>query len=65
MRVHDKGTDSTFSRFAGNLGVGVGYRLGRVGLRAEGRSLLYKFDRFGYSKTENDLLWQAGLTLKI
>jgi len=65
VRVHDKGSDSTFSRFAGNLGVGVGYRLGRVGLRAEGRSLLYKFDRFGYSKTENDLLWQAGLTLKI
>jgi len=65
VRVHDKGTDSTFSRFAGNLGVGVGYRLGRVGLRAEGRSLMYKFDRFGYSKTENDLLWQAGLTLKI
>src|SRR5881296_2767415 len=38
VRVHDKGTDSAFSRFAGNLGVGVGYRLGRVGLRAEGRS---------------------------
>jgi len=41
------------------------YVLAGVGLRAEGRSLLYKFDRFGYSKTENDLLWQAGLTLKI
>lgn len=35
------------------------------GLRAEGRSLLYKFDRFGYSKTQNDLLWQAGLTLRM
>ena len=45
--------------------MGVGYRLARVGLRAEGRSLLYKFDRFGYNKSENDLLWQAGLTLKI
>ena len=66
VRVHDKGTDSTFSRFAGNVGLGLGYRLGgRVGLRAEGRSLIYKFDRFGYSKTDNDLLWQAGLTLKI
>jgi len=41
------------------------YVLAGVDLRAEGRSLLYKFDRFGYSKTENDLLWQAGLTLKI
>jgi len=28
-------------------------------------ALLYKFDRFGYDKSENDLLWQAGLTLKI
>ncbi|PYO90994.1 MAG: hypothetical protein DMD58_05685 [Gemmatimonadetes bacterium] len=65
VRVHDKGSDSSFTRFAGNLGVGVGYKLGRVGLRAEGRSLMYKFDRFGYSKTQNDLLWQAGLTVKL
>jgi len=27
--------------------------------------MMYKFDRFGYSKTQNDLLWQAGLTLQI
>jgi opacity protein-like surface antigen len=65
VTVHDKGSDSSFTRFAGNLGVGVGYKLGRVGLRAEGRSLMYKFDRFGYSKTQNDLLWQAGLTVKL
>ncbi len=65
VQVHDKGSDSSFTRFAGNVGVGVGYRLGRVGLRAEGRSLMYKFDRFGYSKTQNDLLWQAGLTVKM
>lgn len=65
VRVQDKGTDSTFSRFAGNFGVGLGYRLGRFGLRAEGRNLIYKFDRFGYSKTQNDLLWQAGLTVKM
>jgi hypothetical protein len=65
VRIHDKGTDSTFSRFAGNVGLGVGYKLGRFGLRAEGRSMIYKFDRFGYSKTQNDLLWQAGLTVKL
>ena len=50
---------------AGNVGLGLGYRLGRLGLRAEGRNMMYKFDRFGYSKTQNDLLWQAGLTLQI
>jgi opacity protein-like surface antigen len=65
VRVHDKGTDSSFTRFAGNFGLGVGYKLGRFGLRAEGRNLIYKFDRFGYSKTQNDLLWQAGVTLKM
>ena len=65
VQVHDKGSDSSFTRFGGNVGVGVGYKLGRVGLRAEGRSLMYKFDRFGYSKTQNDLLWQAGLTVKM
>lgn len=65
VRIHDKGSDSSFTRFAGNVGLGLGYRLGRLGLRAEGRNMMYKFDRFGYSKTQNDLLWQAGLTLKI
>ena len=65
VRVHDKGSDSSFTRFASNLGLGVGYSLGRLGLRAEGRDLIYKFDRFGYSKTQNDLLWQAGLTVKL
>ncbi len=65
VRVSDKGTDSSFTRFAGNVGAGVGYKLGRIGLRAEGRDLMYKFDRFGYSKTQNDLLWQAGLTVRM
>ena len=65
VRIHDKGSDSTFTRFAGNFGLGVGYALGRVGLRAEARNMIYKFDRFGYSKTQNDLLWQAGLSFKL
>jgi opacity protein-like surface antigen len=63
VRIHDKGSDSSFTRFGGNLGVGLGYRLGKLGLRAEARDLIYKFDRFGYSKTQNDMTWQAGLTL--
>lgn len=65
VRLHDKGSDSSFTRFAGNLGLGVGYSLGRIGLRAEGRDLMYKFDRFGYSKGQNDLVWQAGMTLRM
>ncbi|HKA57437.1 MAG TPA: outer membrane beta-barrel protein [Gemmatimonadales bacterium] len=63
VRVADKGSDSSFTNFGGNLGLGVGYKLGRWGLRAEGRDLIYKFDHFGYDKTQNDLLWQGGVTI--
>jgi hypothetical protein len=65
IRVSDKGSDSSFTNVAGNLGLGVGYSLGKFGLRAEGRDLIYKFDHFGYNKTQNDFLWQAGVTLGI
>ena len=65
VRVSDKGSDSSFTNVAGNLGLGVGYSLGKLGLRAEGRDLIYKFDHFGYNKTQNDFLWQAGVTLGI
>src|SRR5213075_2621236 len=39
------------------------YLLGGLGLRAEGRELIYKFDHFGYNKTQNDFIWQGGLTI--
>jgi len=47
VSVNRTSSDSTFIRFAGDLGLGVGYRLG---LRAEGRDLMYKFDRYGLNK---------------
>lgn len=65
VRVRDKATDSSFTKFATNFGAGVGYVLGRVSLRAEARDMIYKFDEFGYDKTQNDVLWQAGLTYKL
>ncbi|HEV8400625.1 MAG TPA: outer membrane beta-barrel protein [Gemmatimonadales bacterium] len=63
VRVHAKGSDSSFTRFGGDIGFGFGYRLGRLGLRAEGRDVMYKFDRFGYNKTQNDLVWEGGVTV--
>ena len=30
---------------------------------AEGRDFVYKFDRYGYNKTQHDIAWQGGLTL--
>src|SRR5438309_504104 len=57
------GSDSTWSKFAGNYGVGLEYRFRRVGVRAEGRDFVYKFDRYGFDKTQHDIAWQGGLTL--
>ena len=65
VRVRDKASDSAFTKFATNLGAGLGYVLGRVALRAEMKDMIYKFDEFGYDKTQNDLLWQAGFTVKL
>ena len=63
VTVHAKGSDSSFTRLGGDLGLGVWYRLGRLGLRAEGRDVMYKFDRFGYNKRQNDVVWEGGVTV--
>src|SRR5229473_2198487 len=63
ISVHQLGSDSTWSKFAGNYGVGLEYRFRRVGIRAEGRDFVYKFDRYGFDKTQHDIAWQGGLTL--
>lgn len=63
VSVHRTSSDSTFTRFAGDVGAGLGYRLGRIGLRAEGRDLMYKFDRYGVNKQQNDIVWAGGVTL--
>ena len=42
---------------------GLNDRFGRVGLRAEGRDFVYKFDRYGFDKTQHDIARQGGLTL--
>ncbi len=63
ISVHQLASDSTWSKFAGNFGVGLEYRFGRVGVRAEGRDFIYTFDRYGFDKTQHDIAWQGGLTL--
>lgn len=63
VTIHAKGSDSSFTTFGGDIGFGVGYRLGRLGLRAEGRDVMYKFDRFSYNKGQTDLVWEGGVTL--
>src|SRR6266481_1129926 len=63
ISVHQLGATDTWTKFAGNFGAGLEYRFGRIGLRAEGRDFVYKFDRFGFDKTQHDIAWQGGLTL--
>lgn len=65
VSVHQIGSDSTWTKFAGNFGAGLEYRVGRVGFRAEGRDFVYKFDEYGFDKTQHDIAWQGGLTLSL
>jgi len=63
ISVHQLGSDSTWTKLAGNFGAGLEYRFGRVGVRAEGRDYVYTFDRYGFDKTQHDIAWQGGVTL--
>lgn len=63
ISVHQLGSDSTWTKFAGNFGAGVEYRFSRIGVRAEGRDYVYKFDRYGFDKTQHDVAWQGGVTI--
>jgi hypothetical protein len=63
ISVHQLGSDSTWTKFAGNFGGGIEYRFGRVGVRAEGRDYVYTFDRYGFDKTQHDIAWQGGVTV--
>lgn len=63
ISVHQLGSDSTWTKFAGNFGAGIEYRFSRLGLRAEGRDYVYKFDRYGFDKTQHDIAWQGGVTV--
>ena len=62
ISVHQIGSD-TWTKFGGNVGAGFEYRFGRWGLRAEGRDYVYKFDRYGFDKTQHEVAWQGGVTV--
>ena len=63
ISVHQLGSDSTWTKFAGNFGGGIEYRFSRIGVRVEGRDYVYKFDRYGFDQTQHDIAWQGGVTV--
>jgi hypothetical protein len=63
ITIHPVGSGSNWTKPAGNVGAGVEYRFARWGLRAEARDFVYRFDRYGYNHTQNQVAWQGGLTL--
>lgn len=63
VSYHQLGADSTFTKFAGDFGAGLEYRFDRFGVRAQGRDFVSKFDRFGFDRTQHDIVWDAGLTV--
>src|SRR5436309_11901543 len=63
VSLHQLDSDSTWTKFAGNYGAGIEFRLSRVGFRVEGRDYVYKFDRYGFDKTQHDIAWQGGVTV--
>ncbi|MGH7567867.1 MAG: hypothetical protein ACREL9_02690 [Gemmatimonadales bacterium] len=63
ISLHQLGSDSTWTKFAGNFGGGVEFRFGRIGVRAEARDYVYRFDRYGIDKTQHDIAWQGGVSV--
>ncbi|HEY6108424.1 MAG TPA: outer membrane beta-barrel protein [Gemmatimonadales bacterium] len=57
----------TFTKPAGMLGAGIGYGIPRSNFEvfAEGKSLVYKWDRSGFDKTQWDVTYSVGLAYRL
>jgi opacity protein-like surface antigen len=56
--------EANFTKGAGKFGVGLSYQIPRsnVGLFAEGTTWVYKWDRYGFNRTQFDTTWSGGLS---
>jgi hypothetical protein len=63
-RQHDTGNDESFTKGAGKFGLGLNYQIPRshVGLYAEGASWVYKWQQYGFDKTQFDVSWSGGFS---
>lgn len=57
---------ATFSRFAARAGLGLEYHPGTspVGVMVQGTSWFTKYNRNGFNRSQVDLAWQAGVSLR-
>ena len=57
---------ASFTKGAGKVGVGINYQIPRsnLGLYVEGTGWLYKWDRYGFDKTQFDTTWSGGLSYR-
>ncbi len=57
----------SFTKGAGKFGVGISYQIPRssVGVYVEGTTWVYKWDRYGFDKTQFDTTWSAGITYRL
>ncbi len=64
---HDVTPDEPkFTKGAGKFGVGLDYQIPRsnVGLYAEGTTRVYKWDRYGFDRTQFDTTWSGGVSYR-
>jgi outer membrane protein with beta-barrel domain len=64
---HDVTPDEpTFTKGAGKFGLGVSYQFPRsnVGVYAEGTTWVYKWDRYGFNRTQFDTTWSGGFSYR-
>ncbi len=56
----------SFTKGAGKVGVGLNYQIPRsnLGLYVEGTGWLYKWDRYGFDKTQFDTTWSGGISYR-
>lgn len=63
VSIHQLDSDDTFTKFAGTFGLGLEYRIKRIGFKAEGRDVIYQLDRWGFDRTQHDIVWDGGITV--
>jgi opacity protein-like surface antigen len=55
-----------FTKGAGKFGLGISYQIpgSNVGIYAEGTTWVYKWDRYGFDRTQFDTTWSGGLSYR-